>query len=53
MPMTARFALFAAIAATGGWASPHVVHRLGYKMMAIYLALAGFTALIGLFRRAR
>ena len=53
MPMTVVFTLFAAVAALAGWLSPHTVHRLGYRMMVIYLVLAGLTALIGLLRRAR
>ncbi|MBE7210621.1 MAG: hypothetical protein INR65_06345 [Gluconacetobacter diazotrophicus] len=53
MPMTAVFSLFGLGAGAAGLLWPHAVHRLGYKMMAIYLVLAAGTALLGLVRRTR
>lgn len=51
MEMTGVFAAFAAGAAALGWLMPHLVHRLGYRMALLYLALAMVAALIRLARR--
>ncbi len=52
MAMTRVFACFAAGAALLGWLMPHTVHRLGYRMALLYLALAAISACIGLLRRS-
>ncbi len=49
--MTAIFATAGALAGLAGVLMPHVVFRLGFLMMTIYLGLGLCTALIGLARR--
>ena len=51
--MTGVFATAAILAGLGGLLMPHVVFRLGFLMMTIYLVLALATALLGLVRRTR
>jgi hypothetical protein len=51
MEMTGVFTAFAAGAAALGWLMPHLVHRLGFRMALLYLALALIAALISLVRR--
>ncbi len=51
MYMVTVFTAAAALAGLGGVLMPHVVFRLGFLMMTVYLALALFTALLNLVRR--
>ncbi len=51
MYMTVIFSTFAAIAALGGLLMPHLVHNLGYRMAALYLACALCSALLTIIRR--
>ena len=53
MYMTTVFCVFAVLAGIGGLLMPHLVFRLGFLMMAIYLGLAIVTALLTLTRRTR
>ena len=53
MYMTVVFCVAAIVAGLGGVLMPHLVFRLGFLMMTIYLGLAVLTALLNLGRRAR
>ena len=53
MYMTGVFTAFAAVSGLLGFAMPHLVHRLGFRMMLVYLSCAMFCAVFGLLRRAR
>ena len=53
MYMTTVFTAFAAASGLLGLAMPHLVHRLGFRMMLLYLACAAFCAVLNLLRRAR
>ena len=53
MYMTVVFCIFAVIAGLGGMLMPHLVFRLGFLMMTIYLGLAILTALLNLVRLTR
>ena len=52
MYMTGIFTAFAAISGLLGFAMPHLVHRLGFRMMLIYLCCAAFCAVLGILKRA-
>ena len=51
MYMTVVFTAFAAVSGFLGLAMPHLVHRLGFRMMVAYLVLAGCAAILNLVRR--
>ena len=53
MYLTAIFTAFAAVAGLLGLAMPHLVHRLGFRMMGIYLLCAAICAVLNILRRAR
>ena len=53
MYMTGVFTAFAALAGLLGLLMPHLVHRLGFRMMLVYLACAAFCAVLNLLRRTR
>ena len=53
MYMTGVFTAFAAASGLLGLAMPHLVHRLGFRMMGIYLLCAAFCAGLNILRRAR
>ena len=52
MYMTGVFATFAAASGLLGLAMPHLVHRLGFRMMGLYLFCAVFCAVLNILRRA-
>ncbi len=53
MYMTGIFTAFAAASGLLGLAMPHLVHRLGFRMMLVYLSCATFCAVLNLLKRAR
>ena len=53
MYMTGIFTAFAAASGLLGLAMPHLVHRLGFRMMLVYLCCAAFCAVLNLLKRAR
>lgn len=53
MYMTSVFTAFAAVSGLLGLLMPHLVHRLGFRMMGVYLLCATFCAVLNLLRRAR
>ncbi len=53
MYMTSIFTAFAAASGLLGFAMPHLVHRLGFRMMLVYLSCAAFCAVLNLVKRTR
>jgi hypothetical protein len=51
--MVTIFTVFAAISGLLGLAMPHLVHRLGFRMMLVYLGCAAFCAVLNLLKRTR
>lgn len=50
MYMATVFTIFALIAGALGLLMPHLVHRIGFVMMLVYLGLAAASAVIALLR---